>query len=92
MTKKEMIETISKLAGITAEQAEIAYETIFVSIEKALKDEKVHTITGFGTFKLKKRDERIGRNPATGEKLRIPASMAVSFKVSPTLRDKYNKK
>lgn len=90
MNKKTIVETIAKELDITKVAAQRAYEIVFESIEKGIKKDSV-TVPGFGTFKTTKRKARNGRNPQTGETIKIPARTAVTFKASTTLKSKFNK-
>lgn len=75
---------------MTKKDAEKALNAVFASIEEALgQDEKVQII-GFGTFEVKAREERIGRNPQTGKEIVIPASKNPVFKAGKALKDSVN--
>jgi DNA-binding protein HU-beta len=86
MTKAELIEKVAKDAGITKVSAKAAFDSVFDSIKKGLKkrNSKV-TLVGFGTFKNVYRKTRWGRNPQTGEKIKIKGRNAVTFKASKNL-------
>ncbi len=88
MTKAELIEQISNDAKITKVAAGAALESFTVNVTKALKkkDGKV-TLVGFGTFTKVRRKARKGRNPQTGEPLKIKASNAVKFKAGKKLKE-----
>lgn len=80
MTKKELIAKVSGMTGLTETQAASATDAVFGTITKELlKGNKVQ-ILGFGTFSVKIRKARKGRNPRTGEEIEIPASVNVHFK------------
>lgn len=89
MNKAELVEAIQKALGkdATKRSAEDALAAVLGSIEKGIKgkDKKVQII-GFGTFEVKKRAARQGRNPKTGESMKIAASKSVGFKASSTLK------
>jgi DNA-binding protein HU-beta len=89
MNKAELVEAIQKALGkdATKRAAEDALAAVLGSIEKGIKgkDKKVQII-GFGTFDVKKRAARMGRNPKTGEAMKIAASKSVGFKASSTLK------
>ena len=92
MNKSELVASIEEKTGLTKTAAECALGAVIGSIETALvKGDKVQLI-GFGTFSTKKRAARKGRNPATNEIIKIPASKAVAFAPSSSLKDKVNKK
>jgi len=88
MTKAELIEAMAKEAGISKAAAGNALDSFTASITKALKkkDGKV-TLVGFGTFSKSRRKARKGRNPQTGETIKIKASTVVKFKAGKKLRD-----
>jgi DNA-binding protein HU-beta len=88
MTKAELIEAMAKEAGISKAAAGSALDSFTASITKALKkkDGKV-TLVGFGTFSKSRRKARKGRNPQTGETIKIKASNVVKFKAGKKLRD-----
>lgn len=89
MNKAQLIETIQKQMGpeTTKKAAEEALNAVVEAIKEGVqKDEKVQII-GFGTFVLKTRSARTGRNPKTGEPLEIAESRTVGFKASSSLKD-----
>lgn len=88
MTKAELIEQMASDAKISKVAAGAALESFTVNVTKALKkkDGRV-TLVGFGTFTKVRRKARKGRNPQTGEPLKIKASNAVKFKAGKKLKD-----
>ena len=91
MKKSELIEAIAEKAGLTKVEAGKALAATFEVIANQLeKGEKV-PVAGFGTFKLSSRAAREGRNPKTGETIKIAASTSVSFKAGTALKEKVNK-
>lgn len=80
MNKAELIDQISIDAGIPKTKASAAVESFMESVSKALKAGKKVTLVGFGTFTVHKRAARKGRNPATGEAIRIKAKKVVKFR------------
>ena len=88
MTKAELVEKMAKDADISKVAAAAALNSFIEGITKALKkkDGKV-TLVGFGTFAKVRRKARKGRNPQTGETIKIKASNAVKFKAGKTLKD-----
>jgi len=88
MTKVELVEKMAKDASITKTAAGAALGSFMDGITKALKkkDGKV-TLVGFGTFSKVRRKARKGRNPQTGETIKIKASNAVKFKAGKILKD-----
>lgn len=88
MTKAEVIEKMAKDAGISNAAASRTLNSLFANVTKALKkkDGKV-TLVGFGSFSKVHRKARTGRNPQTGQAIRIKASNTVRFKVGKALKD-----
>ena len=88
MNKAELVETVQKALGkdATKRAAEDAVSAVLDSIAKGIKKDKKVQIIGFGTFEVKKRAARMGRNPKTGESMKIAASKSVGFKASSTLK------
>ena len=88
MTKSELVGQMAKDSGITKAAAHAALNSFIASITKELKkkDGKV-TLIGFGTFSKIRRKARKGRNPGTGEPIKIKASNAVRFKAGKKLKD-----
>lgn len=86
MTKAELIEKIAEDAGIPKTTAKIAFDSAIDSIKKGLKKKNSRvTLVGFGTFKNVYRKTRMGRNPQTGEKIKIKGRNAITFKPSKTI-------
>lgn len=87
MNKTELIAAVAQKTELSKKDAENAVAAVFGSIEDALKaGEKVQLI-GFGTFEVRERAEKEGRNPATGETMVIPASKVPAFKAGKALKD-----
>lgn len=88
MNKAELIEAVQKEMGAdtTKRAAEEAVSSVLDAIAKGVKKDKKVQIIGFGTFEVKKRAARMGRNPKTGEAMKIKASKSVGFKPSSTLK------
>ncbi len=90
MNKTELIASVAAKAELTKKDAEKAVKALFDTIGEALaKEEKVQVI-GFGTFEVRTRAERIGRNPRTKEEMTIPASKSPAFKAGKQLKDLVN--
>jgi len=89
MNKADLINEVAKVVG-TKKEAQAAVNCVFASIPKAMKKGSPVTIAGFGTFKVAKRKARKGRNPRTGEEIKIKASRAPRFVASKTLKDLLN--
>jgi DNA-binding protein HU-beta len=87
MTKDDIIEAIVKKTAISKKDATEALSTILEEITKALSKGGDITFTGFGSFKVSARAAREGRNPKTGEKIKIPAMNVPKFKAGKGLKD-----
>ena len=85
MNKTQLIDAIAKEAGITKEEAKRALNAIMSNTKGALKKGDRVALVGFGSFSISKRGEKIGRNPRTGEKIKIAAKNVVKFKAGSKL-------
>ncbi len=90
MTKADLVEEVTKLGDLTRRDSEIIVETIFDSVIGALRSGDKIEIRGFGSFRIRQRKPRIGRNPKTGTKVEVPAKKVPYFKPSKELRDLVN--
>ena len=88
MTKAELISKIAEDAGITKVAASAALDSFLDSVAKTLKKGDKLTLVGFGTFSVSKRAARKGRNPFTGETIKIKAKKVAKFKASKELSGK----
>ena len=91
MKKSDLVEAVAAKAGLTKADATRALEATFEVITKALKKGERVPVAGFGTFNVSKRKAREGRNPQTGEKVKIAARKAVTFKPGTALKEAVNK-
>jgi nucleoid DNA-binding protein len=89
MNKGDLINEVARVVS-TKKEAQAAIDCVFSSITKALKKNDPVTIVGFGTFKVSKRKARKGRNPKTGEEIKIKASKAPKFVASKAFKDVLN--
>lgn len=90
MKKVELVEAVAAASGLTKTDATKAIDATFAVITEALvKGDKV-PVAGFGTFAVSKRSAREGRNPRTGETVKISARNAVTFKAGTALKDSVN--
>jgi len=90
MTKAELIEEVSRTVEMTRKDSEEIVETIFESIVSSLhKGDKIE-IRGFGSFRTRQRQPRVGRNPKTGSRVDVPSKRIPFFKPSKELRDAVN--
>lgn len=88
MTKAELVDQMAKDAGITKVAAGATLDSFITNVTKALKKKNGRvTLVGFGTFAKVRRKARKGRNPQTGEPLKIKARNAVTFKAGKKLKD-----
>ena len=90
MNKGDLINRIAENADITKAQATDALNAVLDGVSEALEDGDKVTLIGFGTFSVSHRDARTGRNPQTGEKIRIAAKNVVKFKPGKELTGKVN--
>jgi len=86
MTKADLIEAVAKATGLSKRGAAGAVDATIGGITKGIKKEKRLALSGFGTFTVRKRKARLGRNPRTGEEIKIGASKTVGFKPAPGLK------
>ena len=87
MNKTELIASIANESGLSKKDAGAALEATITTIKNVLADGDSVSILGFGTFSVKERPERQGRNPATGEPMTIKASKNPVFKAGKALKD-----
>ncbi len=87
MTKAELVVKIAEKANITKADAERCLNCFLDTVEETLVNEGKLTLTGFGTFQVDERKERVGRNPRSGEEIRIPACKVVKFRPGKLLKD-----
>jgi integration host factor subunit beta len=90
MTKADLVEKVTRLGDLTRRDGEVIVETIFDSVIAALQGGDKIEIRGFGSFRIRQRNSRIGRNPKTGERVEVPAKKVPYFKPSKELRDLVN--
>ena len=91
MTKAELVEEVSRVSDLTKKHSEVIVDTVFKSIIDALhRGEKIE-LRGFGSFRLRKREPRKGRNPKTGDKVDVPPKKVPYFKPGKELKELINK-
>jgi DNA-binding protein HU-beta len=90
MNKTELVDAIAKQAGLSKKDAEASVKAFTDVVSKALKKGDKVQLVGFGTFEVSKRAAREGKNPQTGEKIKIKASKAPKFKAGKALKDLVN--
>jgi len=92
MNKAELVAKIAEESKLTKKAAETALEAFVTSVETALKKGEKVQLVGFGTFEVRQRAARKGRNPQTKAEIKIPASKAPVFKAGKALKELVNKK
>jgi nucleoid DNA-binding protein len=90
MTRLELIDALGEAAGLTRKTSIQAVHGIFNLITNALEEGETVKLAGFGTFSVQHREARVGRNPLTGEPVKILARRVVKFSPAPTLRKSIN--
>lgn len=90
MNKAELVAKIAEKSELTKKDAEKALESFISSVTETLKDGDKVQLVGFGTFETRKREARTGRDPRTGNPIKIPASIAPAFKAGKALKDAVN--
>src|SRR5947208_7803993 len=90
MTKADLIEEVSRVVEMTRKEAEVIVEAIFDSIVRSLRGGDKIEIRGFGSFRTRQRQPRVGRNPKTGTRVEVPSKRIPYFKPSKELRDLVN--
>ena len=91
MNKNDLIAAVAETTGLTKADAAKAVDAVLDSITASLKKQTEVRLVGFGTFTVAKRAASEGRNPRTGEKIKIPASKQPKFKAGKALKDAVNK-
>src|ERR1700760_46041 len=90
MTKAELIEEVSRVVEMTRKDSEVIVEAILDSVIRSLRTGDKIEIRGFGSFRTRNRQSRIGRNPKTGARVDVPAKRIPYFKPSKELKDVVN--
>ena len=92
MTKLELVEVVSSKVEITKAEAHRVVDAVFAAINEGLTDDGKVVLPGFGAFEVRTRTARMGRNPRTGEQIKIEASRTPAFKPGKAMKDAVNKK
>jgi DNA-binding protein HU-beta len=87
MNKSELVAAISESTELTKTQSAAALDCVLATITKALKKGDSVSLVGFGTFQVRKRAARTGRNPQTGKEIKIKASKIPAFKAGKAFKD-----
>jgi len=90
MTKADLIDDVSRAVEVTRKESEAIVEIIFDSIVESLRSGDKIEIRGFGSFRTRQRESRVGRNPKTGDRVEVPARKIPYFKPSKELKDSLN--
>ncbi|MSR15654.1 MAG: HU family DNA-binding protein [Gammaproteobacteria bacterium] len=90
MNKTDLIDAVAKAADLSKSSAARAIDSLTSAIAASLKKKEAVTLAGFGTFTVKERAARVGRNPRTGESIAIKASSSMGFKPGKALKDAIN--
>ncbi|MEA5444569.1 HU family DNA-binding protein [Gammaproteobacteria bacterium AB-CW1] len=90
MNKQELIEAVAASADLSKADATRAVDSVIDNVTQTLKKGDQVTLVGFGTFSVKERAARTGRNPQTGATIQIPASKVPGFKAGKALKDAVN--
>ena len=90
MTKADLIEEVARVVEVTRKDSEVIVDAIFESVVRALRNGDKIEIRGFGSFRTRQRQPRIGRNPKTGARVDVPSKRIPYFKPSKELKDVVN--
>ena len=90
MTKADLVEEVVRVASVSKKHAEIIVNTVFSSIVDALQREDKIELRGFGSFRVRRRRSRQGRNPKTGDRVAVPEKRIPYFKPGKELKDLIN--
>ena len=90
MNKSQVIDAVAQKTGLKKKEAEAAVNAVTAAVAEALKNGEKVQLVGFGTFEVKERGARTGRNPKTGETIEVPASKHLTFSASKALKDQLN--
>lgn len=90
MTKAELVEEVSRVSDLTKKHSEVIVNTVFQSIIEALHEDEKIELRGFGSFRIRRRRSRQGRNPKTGDRVSVPAKKIPYFKPGKELKDLIN--
>ena len=90
MTKAELVEEVSRVSDLTRKHSEVIVEAVFSSIVGALQKGDKIELRGFGSFRVRRRRSRQGRNPKTGDRVDVPSKRIPYFKPGKELRDLIN--
>ena len=92
MTKAELVDEVAQVSDLTRKHSEVIVEAVFSSIVGALQKGDKIELRGFGSFRIRRRDSRTGRNPKTGAGVMVPAKKVPHFKPGKELRELINRR
>ena len=87
MTKAELVEKVANQINLTKKQTEVVVNTVFSSITDSLAEGKKVELRGFGSFRIRQRNARVGRNPKSGQKVDVPSKKVPFLKAGKELRE-----
>ena len=90
MTKADLVEEVVRVSGLSKKHAEIIVNTVFASIVEALETDEKIELRGFGSFRVRRRRSRQGRNPKTGDQVSVPEKRIPYFKPGKELKELIN--
>jgi len=90
MTKAELVDQVARTTQLTKKHAEVMVNTVFDSIVDSLKEGEKIELRGFGSFRIRQRGSRTGRNPKTGARVEVPSKSIPYFKPGKELRELLN--
>jgi len=91
LTKAELVEEVARETQLTKKQAELIVNTVFDTIVTSLRDGRKIELRGFGSFRIRSRGARVGRNPKTGDRVEVPAKRIPYFKPGKELKEQLNR-
>lgn len=91
MTKADLVEEVSRVSRLTKKHSETIVDTVFKNIIAALRGGEKIELRGFGSFRLRQRDSRKGRNPKTGDRVDVPPKQVPYFKPGKDLKELINR-
>jgi integration host factor subunit alpha len=92
MTKASIVDEVYETVGVTKKEAADFVDAVFETMKETLEDGEEIKVSGFGKFEVRKKGERVGRNPRTGVEIMIPERHVLRFKVSQVFKDELNGK
>jgi len=92
LTKAALVEEVARVAQVTKKQAEEIVQTVFKTIVESLRGGRKVELRGFGSFRIRNRGARIGRNPKTGHRVEVPPKRIPYFKPGKELKEQLNRR